>query len=248
MVKDGYITVTNKKLVNSKVSGNIKVRFKIPLRNTNCDKYGLVQHTGMKAVLIIATKNYKEKYTAEALSFKLSKYPDTIGITCGLVPTYDMPDGLAGTSYNGNPDDYYWVSFSLFSYWLPYQRKVTGIDISAIFAGTGTIIHMTTEHLIAPRTIKKNTLWKTGETPPPGYTITKNTFNYTSKDNLEIDVILAVMYKISDFEGTEITIEGEMKYLLEGAVDYQYPDLLFPHFPIVSAISPLYTEIQLKKI
>ena len=243
VAKDGYIAITNKNRVNSKISGNIKVRFKIPLRNCKCDNVGHIEYKGMKAVLIITATSYKETYTADDLSFMLIKFQDTIGITAGLMPVYEMPDGLRRTNYNGNHDDYYWVSLHLTSYCIPYTRKCTGINISAIFADTGTIIQMTTDHhLGTPPPQKIDTLWKTGETPPTGCTITKNTFNYTSNDDLEIGVILTVMYKISDFEGTTIRVNGEWKYLLEGAAGYKYPPIA-KVFPIEEPVDLLCTKI-----
>ena len=205
VAKDGYVTLTNKIAVNSTTSGNVKVRFRINVRNCITDVNGEITYTGMKASLISTAPGYTSTDEGSDLTFTITTRKDEVTIQKVARKTAEYPNGLTGTAFNGNYDDYYWVDYRITATLKEYNREITEIEIIDNILDNGTLVQMVS------REPEKNgiTMWyTTSPTTPLGYTLTGNSFKYSSTTNFEIDVELTVMYDKNDFVGEGLNIEN----------------------------------------
>ena len=234
VAKDGYITLTNAITLNSTVSGNIKVRFRVPVRNCTPDEDGYITYTGMKSKLISTAPGYETIHEATDLEFTITTRPDTITLIKTAHAISKQPNGLVGTSYSGDPNDYYWVEYRVRVIQAEYTRAITEIEISDIIAGMGITNSGTLVEMIREPGGRK-TLWYTGQTKPEGYIDLDSTgFYYAS--NRSIEIALIVMYEKSGFVGSTVNNTVELKFKLNGASDFAEPKIASASLPISNCI------------
>jgi len=221
IAKDGYITLTNVAPLNSTVSGDVKVRFVIPVRNCMPDEDGNIIYTGMKAELISIAPGYEAEEEAEDLTFTITTRKDATSITKTQSKTTFRPRGLEnlpGSIFNGNLEDYYFVDFRIVIGYTNYTRAVTEVELSDIITNGGTLVQLRNNAGVL--------LWYTGEASPAGYTINGTSLKYTSvTTNFNPNIVLTVMYKKSDFPlgvGT-ITNTAEYKVKYKGSTEFDVP-------------------------
>ena len=191
--KSGFITITNHTALNSTVSGNIKVRFRVPVRACVVDVNGNIIYTGMKAKLVSTAPGYAVTREAGDLTFTIPTTKDNVAVTKTPSATSIRPQGLGNlpsSIYNGNIDDYFFVDYRVYNTNTSYTREIVEIELSDAITG-GTLVQV--------KDTSGAIIWYTGQTAPAGFTINGTTYKYTSTTTYSQNVYLTVMYKKSDY-------------------------------------------------
>ena len=215
VIKEGHINIANEVEVVSAISGNIEVRFIIPVRNCIPDEDGNITYTGMKSSLISTTPEYNAtNEVPDELTFTITTVADEItNFEVVATKSEKIPKGLEESEYNGEPEEYYWVDYMISLDATLNTRAITEVEISDVISDGGKLVQV--REIIAGGYInRENILWNLGEKAPEGYTINEESFEYIGEINPNYTVGLTVVYEKSKVKGetTANTAELKVKY------------------------------------